>query len=282
MKREKKIYSEPTSDTLLALRKKADWVWRETLKIHKNAQGTRLASSLSCIEIFVVLYYGGILNYYPCDIYSEKRDRLIISKAHGSISCYPILADLNFIDFKTLSSVGKAGSVLGDIPDCSVPGFEAVNGSLGHGLGVGCGMALALKKKGREEKVFVLSGDGELYEGSVWESIMFAGHHHLDNLILIIDNNKLCMLDYCANILDLEPISEKFKVFNWETVFVDGHCVKALHEALSFFKQESNNKPKVLIAETIKGKGVASLEKDSLSHVKSLKPEEIDLLLEEM
>lgn len=261
------------------LQQKAQWVRQETLKIHKTAQGIRLASALSCIEILTVLYYGKILNYNPKDIHWEERTRFIISKSHGGVSLYPILADLGFFDKDELYKVGKPGSILSDIPDCSIPGFETSNGSLGHGLGVACGIALALKKRGIKEKVFVLSGDGELYEGSVWEAIMFAGHHKLDNLVLIIDNNKICMLDYCKKIINLEPIDNKFRDFGWTTQFVDGHNVKSLYEMISKLKTTDEPCPKLLIADTIKGKGVPKLETDSLCHIKSLKIDEIDDIL---
>ena len=264
------------------LKNKALWVKQETLKIHKIAPGIRLASSLSCVEILTVLYYGKILNYDPKNIYFEERDRFIISKAHGSVSFYPILADLGYFDMQELGRVGKPGSILGDIPDCSIPGYETVNGSLGHGLGVACGIALALKRKRRKEKVFVLSGDGELYEGSVWEAIMFASHHNLKNLVLIIDNNKICMLDYCTKILNIEPLDLKFETFNWKTNIIDGHDIEQLYNALSLLKQDVSDKPKVLIANTIKGKGVARLETDPLCHIKALTAEEIDQLLMEM
>jgi transketolase len=265
--------------SLEILKEKAAWVARETLKIHKIAPGIRIASSLSCVEILTVLYYGGILRYDPRNIYAGDRDRFIISKAHGSVSFYPILADLGFFDPKYLGMVGKAGSILGDIPDCSIPGYETVNGSLGHGLGVACGMALSLKRRGGKEKVFVLSGDGELYEGSVWEAIMFAAHNNLDNLVLIIDNNKICMLDYCSNILNLAPLDEKFRVFGWEAHVVNGHDLQALQNALTSLKDGVRRGPAVLIADTVKGKGVPRLETDSLCHIKALKPDEIDALL---
>lgn len=270
------IPEEDSKDLIEFLKNKAKWVRKETLNIHRIAQETRLASSLSCVEIFVVLYYSRVINFNPSNIYWEKRDRFIISKGHGAISFYPILADLGFFSKKKLSRVCKEGSFLGGIPDCIIPGFETTNGSLGHGLGVACGMALALKRKNRNETVFVLIGDGELYEGSIWEAVMFAGEHRLDNLILIVDNNKVCMLDYCKNILDLEPMSEKFKVFNWDIKTVDGHDVNQLCNTLVSFKEGRNNKPKALIANTVKGKGVPSLEIDPLSHIKVLKEKEID------
>ncbi len=269
------------SDNLFGfLKEKALWVRKETLNIHRIAQDTRLASSLSAVEIFVALYYGKILAFAPKDIRWEERDRFIISKGHGSISLYPILADLGFYDMKELERVCKEGSFLGGIPDTMIPGYETINGSLGHGPGIGCGIALALKRRKRSEKVFVLLGDGELYEGSVWEAVMFAGEHKLGNLILIIDNNKVSMLDYCKNILDLNPLGDKFKMFKWAVKTVDGHNIGQLHNSLKRIKEDNNDKPKLLIANTVKGKGVPSLENDPLSHIKNIKPEEIDKVIE--
>lgn len=262
------------------IKHKAAWVRMKTLEIHKTAKGIRLASSLSCVEIISVLYYGKILSYDSKNIFWKDRDRLISSKAHGSVSFYPVLADLGYFNIDQLEKVGKEKSILGDIPDCSIPGFETINGSLGNGLGVACGMAIALKKQKKEQNVFVLLGDGELYEGSTWEAIMFAAHHNLNNLILIIDNNKICMLDYCKNILNLEPIEKKFEVFNWKTFIADGHNVEELYNNLLFLKQDKTDKPKVLIANTIKGKGVPRLENDSLCHIKALTNDEIADLLE--
>jgi len=264
------------------LQEKANWIKRELLKIHKIAPGIRLASSLSCIEILTTLYYGKIVNYDPKDIVWEQRDRFIVSKAHGSVSFYPILADVGYFDMGQLALVGKPGGILADIPDCSIPGYETVNGSLGHGLGVACGIALALKRRNRKEKVFVLLGDGELFEGSVWEAIMFAPQHNLNNLILIIDNNKICMLDYCKNIIDLEPIEDKFEVFGWQPATVDGHNISELYETMTHVMDCGGDKPKVVIANTVKGKGVPRLETDSLCHIKSLTIDEIDQLLAEM
>lgn len=264
------------------LKEKALWVRKETLKIHKLAKDTRLASSLSAVDIFVVMYYGKILKFSASHIDWQQRDRFIVSKGHGAISLYPVFGDLGFFPKNELGRVCKADSILGSIPDPVIPGFETINGSLGHGLGVACGIAMALKRKKREQKVFVLLGDGELYEGSVWEAIMFAGEHKLDNLIAIIDNNKICMLDFCKNILDMEPLGEKFEVFKWKAEYVDGHNVTKLYNSLFNLKQNSCAKPKVLIAETIKGKGVPNLESDSLSHVKSLKDNEIDSAIDSL
>lgn len=264
------------------LKEKSSYVRKETIRIHGIAPGTRLASSLSCIEILAVLYYGRIMSFDPNDIFSEHRDRLIISKAHGSISMYPILADLGFFPREELIKVCQQGSFLGSIPDPTVPGYETINGSLGQGLGVACGIALAMKRKKSSNNVFILSGDGELYEGSVWEAIMFAREHKLDNTVLIIDANKACMLDYCKNIIDLEPLKDKFKVFGWDVSSVDGHNIKEVYLALLDFKNNRDGKPKAIIANTIKGKGIERLENDHLSHIRVLSKDEIDNLLSEL
>ncbi|MFH1440816.1 MAG: transketolase [Candidatus Omnitrophota bacterium] len=261
------------------LKKKSIFVRRQTLMIHGAAPQTRIASSLSALEIFTVMYYGKILKFNPKDTNWAGRDRFIISKGHGAISLYPILADLGFFDKKELDTVCKEGSFLGAIPDPIIPGFETVNGSLGHGLGVACGIALALNRRKRKEKVFVLLGDGELNEGSIWEAVMFAAEHKLNNLIVIIDNNKVCMLDYCKNILNLKPLSGKFKAFGWNVKSVNGHNLKLLYNILAKTKQSKSSKPNVLIAHTIKGNSVPTLERDSLSHIRNLSVEEVRAII---
>ncbi|MBL0721414.1 MAG: transketolase [Sulfurovum sp.] len=265
------------------LKEKSKFIRCETLKIHKLAPETRVASSLSPIEIFVSLYYGDILNFNPKDPRDESRDRFIISKGHGSISMYPLLADIGFFDKKELSRVCTNGSFLGGIPDPIIPGYETVNGSLGHGLGVGCGMAVALKTKEKKQNVVVLTGDGELNEGSNWEAIMFAPQHNLDNFTLIVDYNKVSMLDFSKNIINMNSLNDKFEAFNWKVYeVVDGHGVEEVYTTLKEAINDRNNKPKVVIVNTIKGKGVPFLETHSLSHVLSVKPEDIDTLIEEI
>lgn len=244
-----------------------DWVFVETLKINLNSPETRIASSLSPIEIFVSLFYGGVLKYFPSNPLNTQRDRLIISKGHGSICLYPILADLGFIKKSELSKICKKGGILGGIPDPIIPGYETINGSLGHGLGVGTGIALALKRKKKNNSVFIICGDGELNEGSCWEAIMFAGHHKLDNINLIIDNNSISMLGYSKDIINLNVIADKFKCFGWHTSEVDGHSVDNVNHTLKKLKSTFNKKPKVIIANTIKGRGINDLSNKPLSHV---------------
>lgn len=264
------------------LREKSHWVWRETLAVHRRAPETRLASSLSSIEIFVALYYGGVLRFDPAQPLAEHRDRCIISKGHGSICMYPILADLGYFPLKELQRVCQTGSFLGGIPDPVIPGYETVNGSLGHGLGVATGMALGLKRKGSDRSVFVVSGDGELHEGANWEAIMFASQHKLDNLHLIVDDNRISMLGYTDDIVSHGSLSARLSAFGWDCQEVDGHDVIAVQKALLQMKANSAEKPKALIARTLKGHGVPGLENAPLSHIMNPKPELIDSLLEQV
>jgi transketolase len=263
--------------TMDALALKARWVWSETLRMHRLAPETRVASSLSSVEIFTTLYYGGLLTHNGADPRWEERDRLIVSKGHGSICLFPILADRGYFDPDELEQICQEGSFLGGIPDTIIPGYETINGSLGHGIGVACGMALGLKAKGSSNHIFVVAGDGEFCEGSMWEGVMFAAHHRLDNLTVIIDNNRICMLDRCENIMTVEPFDRRFEAFGWEAHRVDGHDIPALHQALKALKQRgSSHRPAVLIADTVKGKGVPELEQDTLCHLRTLTPSEID------
>jgi transketolase len=268
------------SSGMAELVEKAEWVRRETLKIHGIAPETRVASSLSAVEIFVALYYGGVLRHDPSQPKWEGRDRLIISKGHGSICFYPILADRGFFAVGELERVCLPGSFLGGIPDTLIPGYETINGSLGHGLGVACGIALALRDRGSDSHVFVLMGDGELYEGSIWEAVMFAAHHQLHNLTAIVDNNKICMLDRCENVVKLEPLEKKFSAFGWGTIAVDGHDLVKVHNVLMECKN-SKTGPTAVIADTVKGKGVKVLESDPLCHIRSLSKAEITVALGE-
>ena len=263
--------------TMEQLTAKARWVWEETLRMHRLAPETRVASSLSVVEVFTALYYGGLLAHDGADPRWEGRDRLIVSKGHGSICLFPILADRGYFPVAELDRICQEGSFLGGIPDTIIPGYETINGSLGHGIGVACGMALALKRKGSANHIFVITGDGEFCEGSMWEGVMFAAHHGLDNLTVIIDNNKLCMLDRCENIMTVEPFEQRFAAFGWQAERVDGHDMVALHAALSGLKQRgATGRPAVLIADTVKGRGVPELESDTLCHIRTLTPAEID------
>lgn len=262
------------------LNEKARWVRRELLRLNKRAPETRIASSLSSVEIFTALYYGEVLVQFPLDPYNKNRDRCIISKGHGSICMYPILADLGFFPSAALETVCQSGSFLGGIPDPVIPGYETLNGSLGHGLGVATGMALGLKHHQCNESVFVVCGDGELHEGSNWEAIMFASQHELDNLNLLVDNNSISMLGFTDSIISHDGFRRRFEAFGWDCQTVEeGHDAELLARSLITMKQKKNKRPKILVVNTIKGYGVSNLENQALSHVLPADPDIVEHLL---
>lgn len=258
----------------------ASWVWRETVAINRRVSETRIASSLSAVEVFVALYYGGILEFEPDNPRSEQRDRCVISKGHGSICMYPILADLGFFPKEELERICQPGGILGGIPDPIIPGYETINGSLGHGLGVGTGMALGLRAKHSDRSVFVVTGDAEMHEGANWEAVMLASQHKLDGLNLIVDDNQTAMLGYTRDIMDHVSLSGRLQAFGWDCREVDGHDVEAVRLALADMKACRAGQPKALIARTVKGRGIPGLENEPLSHIMAPDPQVLDRLLE--
>jgi len=265
-----------------AIQKKARWVWEETLRIHRRSPETRVASSLSPIEVFVTLYYGGFLRQDPQNPRDPERDRCIISKGHGSLCMYPILADLGYFSYDELNRVCQEGSFLGGIPDPVIPGYETVNGSLGHGVGVGSGMALGLKRKRKDQQVYVLTGDGELHEGSNWEAFMFAAQHRLDNLTVLVDNNQISMLGHTDEIVSHLDLRLKLESFGWKVIQVsNGHDASEVYNAMKSAQTSTEAKPKAIIFNTCKGNRVPGLENTPLSHITAIKPDLIDKLLKE-
>ncbi len=223
--------------------------------IYKSGKG-HIGGAFSCTDILVALYYGKILKYDSNNPHWDERDRFILSKGHAAISLYVILADLGYFDKEELNLFNNGG-ILGEHPDVNIPGIEINSGSLGHGLGIGSGMALAAKMDTKKYKTYVLLGDGECYEGSIWEAAMFASHHNLENLIAIIDRNRLCIHGETEEINQLEPLNKKFEAFGWHVETINGHNTKEIISKLKFNKR---NKPKLIIANTIKGKGVSFME----------------------
>jgi transketolase len=237
--------------------------------------GGHLVSSFSCVEILVVLYYDGVLKVDPRNPEWEERDRFILSKGHGEMVLYAVLADLGFFPldwFKT--RYRKGDCFLGGHPDFIIPGVEVTTGSLGHGLGIGAGISLAAKMNGKPSFQYVLMGDAECTEGSVWETALFASKHRLNNLIAIVDRNHLGVLDFTENYTALEPLSEKWSSFGWEVGIVNGHSFEELIRTFRYARTRNSNRPLLVIAETIKGKGVSFMENNPIWHVLSLSNEE--------
>lgn len=248
---------------MVNLQKKAKQVRQEILEMCARAESGHVASSLSCVEILVALYYGRILRFDPANPNWEERDRFILSKGHGVIALYPILADLGFFAKEELQKLCQPGGILGNHADDNVPGIELTTGSLGHGLGIGAGLALAAKMDGKPYKTFVLLSDGECHEGSTWEAAMFAGHHELNNLIAVVDRNNLSAIDFTENYLRLEHLPSKWKAFGWNVTVADGHSFDSL---LAAYESPTFHRPMVIIAKTVKGKGVSFMENDPIAH----------------
>jgi transketolase len=236
-----------------------------------------IGSTMSLIEILRVLF-DDIMTFDPTYPMTPARDRLILSKGHGCIALYVMLAEKGFFPREDLATFCRYTSTLGGHPEYGhVPGVEASTGSLGHGLAIGVGMAYAARLSGSDHHVFVVMGDGELDEGSVWESALAAGHHRLENLTVVVDYNKLQSYDRVAEVWDLEPLAAKWNAFGFECLEVDGHDVSGLQRALAL--PSVSQRPRAIIAHTIKGRGVSFAEGEPTWHHKSnLKPEEINAL----
>lgn len=226
------------------------------MALTSGTNGSHLGGSLSCIEILAVLY-GKVLNLDINNPLSPNRDRFIPSKNHCVLAHFPALAEAGFIDKKELLEFQKDGGRLTGYPRRQEIGLEYSGGSLGMAISVGVGIALSCKEKMRNNKIYVLMGDGELNEGSIWEAIMSAAHYQLDNLVVIIDRNHLCYDGDTEDIMGLDPLDNKFESFGWQVSCCDGHDVEALMNVFDIF---SEGKPHVIIADTIKGKGISFIE----------------------
>ncbi len=234
-----------------------------------------LGSTLSIVEILRVLY-DDVLRYRPTDPAWTDRDRCILSKGHGCIALYVMLADKGFFSESLLETFCRHDSILGGHPERGkIPGVEASTGALGHGLSIGVGMALAARLRRQTHRVFVILGDGEINEGSVWEAAMNAGKHRLSALAAIIDYNKLQSYGPTAEVQNLEPLADKWQSFGFAVHEVDGHDVQALRRIFSALPLD-RGKPSAIICHTVKGKGIPFAEHEPSWHHKSkLPPEEI-------
>ncbi|HBR14566.1 MAG TPA: transketolase [Candidatus Omnitrophica bacterium] len=244
-------------DNLNFLKDKARQVRGKVLEMTAAAGKGHLGGAFSCTEILVALYYGGILRLDASRPRWEGRDRFLLSKGHACEALYVILADLGFFPGGELENYNKPGCLLGGHPNRSIAGIEADTGSLGHGLGIGAGLALAAKMDQKDFKTVVLLSDGECCEGSVWEAAMFAAKHKLNNLIGIVDKNGLCVTDIIEDCVALDPLDKKWIACGWEVVEMDGH---SFDDLLTAFERVPSDRPRMIIADTVKGKGVSFME----------------------
>lgn len=253
----------------------------KTIEMSHLAKTPHLGSSLSCIDILVTLYWK-VLRIDPKKASSPDRDRLILSKGHAALALYVTLCEKGFFSKKVLATYNKPGGSLAEHPgpNC-VPGIEAATGSLGHGLSIGVGKAMAARILNRKIKVFVVMSDGECNEGSSWEAAMMAPAHKLDNLVAIVDYNKWQATGRSNETLALASLKDKWEAFGWNTLEVDGHNLRELLQVMDP-KVIKTGKPTAIIAHTIKGKGVSFMEDDNNWHYRIPNEDEIIAAREEL
>ncbi|WP_439393088.1 transketolase [Bradyrhizobium sp. PMVTL-01] len=249
------------------------------LRMVFKARSSHIGSCLSMADILAVLYTR-IMRIDPLQPLLPERDRFILSKGHAAAIIYAALAERGYIPVSDLDSYCENGSALTGHVSHAVPGVEVSTGSLGHGLPIAVGMAVAAKSAGMKSRIYCLLSDGECDEGSNWEAILFSPHHKLDNLIAIVDFNKIQSFGTVSEVLNLEPFADKWRAFGWETWEVDGHDTVALEK--TFAAPPIPGKPRVLIAHTIKGRGVSFMEDKLEWHYKSPSDEQLKAALAEI
>ncbi|MHB8754654.1 MAG: transketolase [Candidatus Acidiferrales bacterium] len=252
----------------------------DTARMIHRAESSHIGSCFSIADLLAVLY-ARILRVDPSRPAWPDRDRFILSKGHACAALYAVLVDTGFFPKSWLNTFYQNGSALGGHAMHSVPGVEASTGSLGHGLSLGCGMALVGKRDLAPFRVFALLSDGECDEGSVWEAVLFAAHHQLENLIAIVDYNKIQSLGRVDEVLDLHPFADKWSAFGWAVQQIDGHSLAEIESALQRIPLK-RNRPTCIIAHTVKGKGVRFMENKLLWHYRSPNDEELRAVLDEL
>ena len=256
---------------------------RHGLEMTHLSRGSHIGAIFSVAEVMATLYTG-VMNVDPQNPKKPDRDRLILSKGHAGASVYAALAECGFFPVEELKTHYANGSRLsGHVSHKGIPGVEFSTGSLGHGLAVGAGMALGAKLNHEAWRTYVVMGDGECDEGSVWEAALQAHQYKLDNLIAVVDHNRMQSLDFCEKTIALEPFADKWRDFGWHVQVVDGHDTDALHDAFNAAKANlGSGKPNIIIAETTKGKGVSFMENDILWHYRTPQGEEYEAALKEL
>jgi transketolase len=274
--------SDHNSKSLDELKRIAQRMRIEIIKMIGAAGSGHPGGSLSEVELLAALYFR-VMRHNPKNPNWADRDRFILSKGHGCPALYATYAEAGYIDPALLSTLRKLGSPLQGHPDKRMlPVLEASTGSLGQGLSIGIGTALAARLDKRDYHTFVMVGDGEIQEGQNWEAAMFAGFHKLSNLTCIVDNNRQQLDGFCRDILDPSPVAEKFRAFGWDAVEIDGHDFAAVIPALEAARAGTAGKPTAIVAHTIKGKGVSFMENNPEWHGVAPKPEQVRTAVAEL
>lgn len=272
---ERRVQVERLSDRALFVR-------LETVRLSRIAGAGHYTSSFSAAELFAALYYA-VMNYNAAESNWPDRDRFVLSKGHAAIGLYPVLADVGFFDPSELDTYTRLGSRFGDHPDMKkIPGIDFSSGSLGHGLSVSVGMALAGRVENRPYRTYCMLGDGELHEGQIWEAATAAGHYKLGNLVAIVDRNQLCIDGFTDDVMSVEPIEDRFRAFGWQTHRVDGHDLDALLDVFAALPNESTGPQQLIVADTVKGRGVRLMEFNPDWHVGNLVGADYDNVIAEL
>lgn len=253
----------------------------DILKMLNKSKSGHTGGSLSCIDILTALYFSK-MRYKKDDPKWPDRDRFILSKGHAAPALYVVLARLGYCSMEDLNTLRKIGSKLQGHPDCkSLPGIEVSTGSLGQGLSMANGIAMGLRLDGRPSRVYCVLGDGECQEGQVWEAAMTAAHYKLDNLCAIVDNNGLQIDGAVKDVMGIEPLGDKWKAFGWNVISADGHDFESVLSALDKAEQ-TKSQPTVIVARTVKGKGVSIFEGKAKYHGTPPNDEELAVALKEL
>jgi transketolase len=268
--------------SLSVLEDRAKFIRKETVRLSRIAGAGHYSSTFSCAELLASLYYDQ-MNIEPGNPQWKDRDRFVMSKGHAAIGLYPVLADLGFFDPSELDTYTRLGSKYGDHPDMKkVAGLDFSSGSLGHGLSVGLGLALAARMTKRTYMTYVMLGDGELSEGQIWEAANSAGHFGLQNLVALVDRNGLSIDGHTEDVMSVEPLGDRFAAFGWEVQRIDGHDLSAIRAAFKALQRSGQGRPQVIIADTVKGRGVARMEMSLDWHVGNLVGEDYDAVMAEL
>lgn len=269
-------------ESIAELKKLANRLRIEIVKMIGAAGSGHPGGSLSEVELLIALYFR-VLRHNPRDPNWADRDRFILSKGHGCPALYAVLAEAGYLDYSVLPTLRKLGSPLQGHPDKRfLPVLEANTGSLGQGLSIGIGMALAAKLDRKDWHTFVMVGDGEIQEGQNWEAAMFAPYHKLENLTLIVDYNHQQLDGFTKDILDVSPLREKFAAFGWHAIEIDGHDFNQVIPALEEARAGAGGRPACIVANTIKGKGVSFMENNPEWHGVAPKPDQVAAAVAEL
>ncbi|UUW87817.1 transketolase [Pimelobacter simplex] len=264
------------------LTERARFVRLETVRLSRVAGAGHYTSSFSAAELFAALYYA-VLDLRPDEPAWPDRDRFVLSKGHAAIGLYPVLADLGFFPPSDLDTYTRLGSPFGDHPDMKkVAGIDFSSGSLGHGLSIAVGMALGARIGERPYRTFCMLGDGELHEGQVWEAANAAGHYRLGRLVAIVDRNQLCIDGFTDDVMSVEPVEDRFAAFGWQTHRVDGHDLDAVLDVFDALPDGPDGPPQVIVADTVKGRGVRLMEFNPDWHVGNLVGADYDDVIAEL